>query len=95
MTALAAADVRFHEIIYEATDNARLIHILNNLREQMYRYRLEYLKDKKTHERLDKEHWRIYDGIRRGDKEAVAAVVCEHIDNQEQAILTDIREHQA
>ena len=95
VTALAAADVRFHEIIYEATDNARLIHILNNLREQMYRYRLEYLKDKKTHERLDKEHWRIYDGIRRGDKEAVAAVVCEHIDNQEQAILTDIREHQA
>ena len=85
----------FHDIIVRATGNRRLIQLINNLSEQMYRYRLEYLKDKKTHERLDKEHWRIYDGIRRGDKEAVAAVVCEHIDNQEQAILTDIREHQA
>lgn len=95
VTALAAADVRFHEIIYEATDNARLIHILNNLREQMYRYRLEYLKDKGSHERLAKEHKEIYEGIRAGDKQVVAAAVCEHIDNQEKAILTDIRERQA
>ena len=41
---LAEADVAFHEIIYQASDNKRLNQVLNNLREQMYRYRVEYLR---------------------------------------------------
>lgn len=94
VTKLAEADVRFHEIIYKATDNARLISLLNNLREQMYRYRLEYLKDMGSHERLNKEHQRIYAGIKSGNKEAAAAAVCDHIDNQQKVILAAIREQQ-
>ena len=35
------ADVQFHDTIYAMTDNDRLIQIINKLREQMYRYRLE------------------------------------------------------
>lgn len=95
ITKLAAADVKFHEIIYEATDNARLVSLLNNLREQMYRYRLEYLKDKGSHDRLNIEHQKIYNSIKSKDKETVAAMVCEHIDNQQKAILMAIRESQA
>ena len=41
----AQADVAFHDVIYKAADNPKLLNILNNLREQMYRYRVEYLKD--------------------------------------------------
>lgn len=89
---LAAADVRFHEIIYMATGNDRLISILNNLREQMYRYRLEYLKDRGSREQLDEEHQEIYLGIKNGDKGAVGAAICIHIDNQEAAILAGLRE---
>lgn len=39
------ADVQFHDTIYAMTDNDRLIQIINKLREQMYRYRLEYVKE--------------------------------------------------
>ncbi len=88
---LAEADMKFHEIIYTAADNPRLFHILSNLREQMYRYRLEYLKDRDSHERLEGEHKRIYTGIRNKDRETVAAAVSEHIDNQKNAILNSIR----
>ena len=42
---MAEADVNFHEVIYEAADNKRLMQVLNNLREQIYRYRVEYLKE--------------------------------------------------
>mgnify|MGYP000635797677 FL=1 len=42
---LAEADVAFHEVIYQASDNKRLIQVLNNMREQIYRYRVEYLKE--------------------------------------------------
>ena len=45
LTQLAEMDVAFHDIIYNATNNKRLVQLLSNLREQMYRYRIEYLKD--------------------------------------------------
>ena len=45
LTELAELDVEFPETIYKATNNQRLVQLLNNLREQMYRYRVEYLKD--------------------------------------------------
>lgn len=50
ITEVAEADVRFHDVIYMATDNQKLIHLLNKLREQMYRYRVEYLKNPDVHE---------------------------------------------
>ena len=92
-TSLAEVDVKFHDIIYAATGNQRLISILNNLREQMYRYRLEYLKDTGSHERLNSEHYEIYEGIRNGDKETVKAAIGRHIDNQRDTILAAIREN--
>ena len=41
ITQIAAADEAFHDVIFKATGNERLIQLLNNLREQMYRYRSE------------------------------------------------------
>ncbi|MCI8417143.1 MAG: GntR family transcriptional regulator [Lachnospiraceae bacterium] len=90
---LAQADMAFHEVIYEATGNLRLMSILNNLREQMYRYRMEYLKDTSGHERLNQEHARIYQGIYQRDKEMACQAIREHIDNQEAAIIAAIREN--
>ena len=68
VTKIAESDVDFHDIIFSATQNARLIQIVNNLREQMYRYRLEYLKDYTTHDRLYKEHQQITDAVSDRDK---------------------------
>ena len=38
-------DVEFHEIIYNASGNNKLTNVAANLREQIYRYRVLYLKD--------------------------------------------------
>lgn len=91
---MAEADEHFHDVIYMGTGNTRLVQILNNLREQMYRYRLEYLKDTHSHEKLDGEHQAIFENIRNGDKEAVCTMVGQHIDNQKEAILAAIRENE-
>ena len=37
--------------------------MLNNLREQMYRYRVEYLKDENNYPTLMKEHKDIVEGL--------------------------------
>lgn len=87
---IAVTDVAFHEVIYRATENRRLIQILNNLREQMYRYRFEYIKDKDTREILAKEHRKIIDALANRDKEAGKEAILAHIDKQEVTILENI-----
>ena len=88
---IAEADVAFHEIIYMATGNKRLIQMINNLREQMYRYRLEYIKDKSTHARLVEEHNKIIDSMKKNDITAAKAAIKLHVENQEENILKSIK----
>lgn len=85
-TDIASADVGFHDIIYKSTGNNRLIQILNNIREQMYRYRLEYIKDSESWKRLVDEHMAIYESIKNRDKESARDAILTHIDNQEKNI---------
>ena len=63
VTKIAEADVAFHDVIYTATDNQKLILLLNNLREQMYRYRVEYLKKEEAYPQLIAEHEELIDNI--------------------------------
>lgn len=90
-TVIARADVIFHDIIVQATGNQRLIQLINNLSEQMYRYRFEYIKDESGHENLVNEHRMIYESIMNGDREKAAAAARLHIDNQEQSIIRQLR----
>lgn len=88
----AEADVRFHDIIYKATRNPKLENMLNNLREQMYRYRVEYLKDEKNYPVLIREHKEILEGLAVKDKERVTAAMHLHVENQVNAVKEIIRE---
>ncbi len=90
-TTIAKADVRFHDIIIEASGNVRLKQLVNNLAEQMYRYRFVYLKDERSHKKLVSEHQAICDAILRHDKAAAAEAATIHIDNQEKAIISQLR----
>lgn len=82
ITVVAEADVAFHDVIYMATDNQRLIQLLSNFREQMYRYRVEYLKKKESHPKLLEEHQEIIHAIENKKVETATRITCEHIDNQ-------------
>lgn len=83
---IAQADVRFHDIILEATGNKRLIQMVNNLAERVFRYRLEYIKDRNNHAQLVKEHAKILEYIEKKDSEAAQRAIELHIDNQEKNI---------
>ena len=90
ISAIAACDVAFHEIILAATGNRRLKQLVNNLSEQMYRYRYEYLKDSDIYGQLIREHRMIYEAIRSRDENAASEACGLHIDNQENAIMKQI-----
>ena len=91
ITEIAEVDVCFHDIIYTATDNQKLIQLLNNLREQMYRYRVEYLKRDGVFPQLIAEHEAIIRHIENNEKEKATEVMCRHIDNQVEAVIDVIR----
>lgn len=88
---IAQADVALHDIIVQATGNRRLVQLINNLSEQMYRYRFEYLKDTSRHQSLIVEHRMIFEGIRKKNKEEATSATKLHIDNQAKTIIEQIR----
>lgn len=90
LTEIAEADVHFHELVYQATGNARLIQLLNNLREQMYRYRIEYLKGQEVRASLVKEHDILCEKLKARDMEGAREIMEAHIERQEEAILQSI-----
>ena len=92
---LAEADVAFHEIIYRASDNKRLIQVLNNMREQIYRYRVEYLKEGETRDVLVKEHEELTRAIRERNVERAKELSFQHIENQRMAIMRSIEAENA
>ncbi len=89
---IVEADVMFHDVIYNRTNNGRLIQIINNLREQMYRYRLEYVKDARTHSILISEHQDIIKALEKRDVDEAKNAVRQHIVNQEKGIVRAIKD---
>ena len=87
---LAQADVAFHDVIYQATNNERLIQLLNNLREQMYRYRIEYLKDVKSRRSLVEEHDALYERMKNRDLAGAQKMIREHIERQQESIMQTV-----
>jgi len=88
---LAEADVRFHDVIYNATGNTRLIGLLSNIREQLYRYRLEYLKDSSRYAETIAEHRAIVVNIETRNADALMVSMKNHVDRQADAMRTQIR----
>lgn len=82
LVTIAQKDVELHDVIYAATKNERLIVILNNLREQMYRYRVEHVKDFASHQGLCEEHEAIFESLRTHNVSAAKETIKSHIYNQ-------------
>ena len=91
---IAQTDERYHEIIYNSTKNEKLVQILNNLREQMYRYRLEYIKDEDKRQILVVEHEHILQALKNHDIQDAKSAVRGHIDNQQLTVSKNIKEKQ-
>ena len=89
---LAEADVAFHEVIYQASDNKRLIQVLNNMREQIYRYRVEYIKNTERRKMLHDEHETLIQRIEEGNVEVAVNCIRQHIIYQEDYVLEVIKQ---
>lgn len=85
-------DCKFHEIIYIATRNDRLIQIMSNLFEQINRYRVISLSQPDMREGTLHEHENLIKAIKTRDIEAAKEYAYEHIQNTEEGLLTILQD---
>ncbi len=93
--AIAKSDELFHDVFYNAAENPKLLVLLSNFREQMYRYRVEYLKDASVYPSLIDEHREIYTAIKDRNAEKAAAITRLHLEHQTQGVKRIIREQES
>lgn len=79
---IAEADVNFHNIIIEAAGNEKITEMLYNLKEQLFRYKYEYLKDNKDYAHLVAEHELLCKAFAEAANDRAVELIKMHIDNQ-------------
>lgn len=85
------ADVRFHDILYQASRNQRLVDILQNLREQMLRFRSISMHYPGRLAATWEEHRQMVESIAGHNGAMARKVAKKHMENSEKALLKGIR----
>lgn len=80
-------DSQFHEAIFKASRNERLIQLNNNLREQVQRFREMYLKKVNRSKKTSREHFDIVEAISSRDISKAEKLARKHIETTENGIL--------
>ena len=82
---ITETDGDFHNAIIQAANNDRLLQLTRHLREQVFRYRYETLKNVNLYERLIGEHRSIFEKIKEGKAEEAGREAGRHVEWQQQA----------
>ncbi len=89
--AIIKIDTDFHEIIYNASRNERLVQILSNLREQIQRYRSASLAYPGRLKDTLEEHKELVEAISDRNVALAQRLAKEHIENAENIIVEGLK----
>lgn len=87
-------DEQYHNLLYQASRNDRLMQILNNLREQIQRFRVTTLAMPGRVHGVLNEHRQIAEAISERNAELAHRLALEHIENAESALMEWIKGQQ-
>lgn len=80
-------DMEFHDRIFRAARNEKLLQINNNLREQVQRFRIMYINKSNKSKTLAREHFQISDAISKRNIAMAEKIAKSHIENAEKYIM--------
>lgn len=86
---LIELDSEFHDILYQASRNDRLVGIINNLREQFTRFRSISMQYPGRLKNTLEEHTRLVEAIAQRNTDLAQQVAREHMENSEQTLLME------
>jgi DNA-binding GntR family transcriptional regulator len=87
LDALPDINTEFHDLLYALSRSPKLIHMINNLRDQIYRFRQLILRDEKLARMSNEDHKDMLEKIRQRDAEGVERLVREHLARGQKAVL--------
>jgi DNA-binding GntR family transcriptional regulator len=85
-------DTQFHDVLYRASRNDRLVGIINNLREQFTRFRSISMKYPGRMQNTVAEHTRLVEAIAQRNPDLAQQIAREHMENSEQTLLKEFDE---
>lgn len=92
MDKIVEVDSKFHDILYQASRNDRLVGIINNLREQLTRFRSISMSYPGRLKNTLEEHSRMVEALAARNSELAQQLAVEHMENSEQTLLLDFNE---
>ena len=84
---MLAKDEEFHTLIFEATGNKRLISMMINIWETVYRFRLMYMSDYSSAVNTVDEHKKIIEAFKKGKANLAEKLAKEHIELAQQFMI--------
>lgn len=84
-------DASFHELLYKFSRNERLVAMMNNIMEQLSRYRIISLANVEVRHNSLSEHQELIEALKRHDSEAAATAVAMHIENTKQSLINMLK----
>ena len=94
MESIVQTDIEFHELLYQAARNERLLTIIGNLREQLTRFRTISMSYPGRLKATLEEHRSLVDAIGSGDARRARKMAAKHMENSEQTLLCAIEEQE-
>lgn len=92
MDKIVEADSKFHDILYRASRNERLVGIINNLREQLTRFRSLSMSYPGRLKDMLGEHTRLVEALAQRNVALAKNLAGEHMANAEQTLLKNMLE---
>lgn len=90
MEKIVETDTEFHDLLYQASRNSRLVGIIFNLREQLTRFRSTSMSFPGRLKATLEEHRRIVEAIAQGDVQEAQAAAEYHMEKSEQTLLSSM-----
>ena len=84
---IVETDIEFHDLLYHAARNERLVGIISNLRDQLTRFRTLSMSYPGRLEATLEEHRLIVEAIAQGDRKAASKAAERHMENSEKTLL--------
>lgn len=94
MDKIVETDMQFHDLLYQASRNARLVGIIFNLRDQLTRFRTISMGHPGRLEETLEEHRRLVEAISQGDVELAQKAAEKHMERAEHTLLVSMEEMQ-
>lgn len=94
MEKIVETDTEFHDLLYQASRNARLVGIIFNLRDQLTRFRTISMRYPGRLQETLEEHRRLVEAIAQGDVELAQRAAEKHMERSEHTLLVSMEEMQ-